>query len=98
MRKPLLLAALLCALLSTSVIGCATLGKVVRTVDVFVDVAQDLCEIWGAQQGEAALGEPVGLFCAKAENYGPFIEPAKEAMRVGGGLASARLSSTNLEQ
>lgn len=85
MRKPLLLAALLCACVLMS---CATLGKVVRTIDV---VARDICEIWGTQQGEAALGMSPEKWCSIPGNVDPFIPAARAAVHAGGSVAGARL-------
>jgi hypothetical protein len=72
-----------------SVSSCATLGKVIRTVDV---VARDLCEIWGAEQGEAKLGMSPAEFCAVDDNVRPFVDAALAAKHAGGVEAGARLA------
>lgn len=79
-----ILALLLCALCA-----CATLGKVVRTIDV---IARDLCEIWASEQPRDKLGLSPAEFCAIAENVRPFADAALAAKHAGGATAAARLA------
>lgn len=70
-------------------IGCATLGKVVRSIDV---IARDLCEIWASEQPRDKLGLSPADYCAIAENVRPFADAALAAKHAGGATAAARLA------